>query len=64
MPRRSRRTYVCVQMDPQSVQLWWPGLGTVRLTGLGQVGPTDGETDRWTNRGTTQCKKICRRLAA
>ena len=57
MPRRSRRIYVCVQMDPQSVQLWWPWLGTVRLTGLGQVGPTDGETDRWTNRGTTQCKK-------
>ena len=41
-------------MDPQSAQLWWLSLGTVRLAGLGavrldQVGSTDGLSDRQTD---------------
>jgi len=51
--RRSRRIYVRVRTDPQSAQLWMPvaygavgpGGGAARL-GLGQLGHTDGRTDR------------------
>jgi len=53
MPRRSRRIYVRARTDPQSAQLWWPGLGATRLAGLsaahlGHVGQTDGQTERQT----------------
>jgi len=40
--RRSRRIYVRARTDPQSAQLWWPGLGAARLAG---PGGTDGRTD-------------------
>ena len=41
-PRRSRRIYVRAQTDPQSAQLWWPGLGAAHLAG---PGGTDKRTD-------------------
>ena len=34
--RRLRWIYICPQMDPQSAQLWWPGLGTTRLRSASQ----------------------------
>jgi len=40
--RRSRRIYVRARTDPQSAQLWWPGLGAARLAG---PGGTDRRTD-------------------
>ena len=36
------RIYVRAQTDPQSAQLWWPGLGAARLAG---PGGTDRRTD-------------------
>jgi len=35
-------------MDPRSAQLWWPGLGAVRLASLGAVAYArwDRQTDR------------------
>jgi len=49
-PRRSRRIYVRVHTDPQSAQLWWPGLNAARLASPGGTdrqtdGRTDGRTD-------------------
>ena len=43
-PRRSRRIYVRARTDPQSAQLWWPGLGAARL-----AAPRPGGTDRRTD---------------
>ena len=34
--RQLRWIYICPQMDPQSAQLWWPGLGTTRLRSASQ----------------------------
>ena len=46
MPRRLRRIYVRAQTDPQSAQLWWPGLGVARLASpVGTYKGTDGRTD-------------------
>ena len=44
--RRSRRIYVRARTDPQSAQLWWPGIGAARLAG---PGGTDRRTDRQTD---------------
>jgi len=43
-------------MDPQSAQLWWPGLGAACLADPGTAhladpGGTDRQTDRQTDHG-------------
>jgi len=46
-PHRSQQIYIHAQKDPQSAQLWQPGLCTACLAGPG--GLRDGQTDRQTD---------------
>ena len=44
-PHRSQQIYIHAQKDPQSAQLWQPGLRAACLAGPG--GLRDGQTNRW-----------------